>query len=153
MNDFSSTQEVDDPCVPCQQGNWFLADFSSPQKLQFSVNGQSTGKLPNNTPYKLPNTLSGTTSRLAFSGQGRNITLAENLSTFSRTKPEESGVLVGDFRSGSDDQAGLMSSAGPASTNAGEDVLNLVVPPAQRSFVPVKGFSKLRQLMKLRPNA
>ncbi|MFV0295367.1 MAG: hypothetical protein ACK5JT_04525 [Hyphomicrobiaceae bacterium] len=148
MCEFSEHQSVDDTILPCREGNWFLSDFSNPQVVSFAVNGKTTGTLPNNIPYKLPNALETTTNRLTFSGQGREITLAEDLSVFNRTEPEQTGVIVGDFprvASARSRPAGrtadhlLLDRTFTAGASDEEEVINIAVPNDQASIIPGDG--------------
>lgn len=98
MVEFSNTQDVDNPVLPCQQGNLFLncLPLDAPA-VEFSVNGKSTGALPTGLTYKLENSLEGTISRLTFThlDTGREITLIEDLDEFTQNRPEDVGVFVG----------------------------------------------------------
>jgi hypothetical protein len=97
MVEFSNTQEIDNPTLPCQQGNLFLncLPLDAPS-VEFSVNGKSTGALPTGLTYKLENSLEGTTSRLTFTPDGgKEITLIEDLDQFNKGRPEDVGVFIG----------------------------------------------------------
>ena len=97
MVEFSNTQEIDNPTLPCQQGNLFLncLPLDAPS-VEFSVNGKNTGTLPTGLTYKLENSLEGTTSRLTFTPDGgKEITLIEDLDQFSKGRPEDVGVFIG----------------------------------------------------------
>ena len=98
MGGLSTTQEIDNPICPCQQGNLFLCRLPlDAPALSFSVNGNDTGALPTDLIYRLENTLEGTTSRLSFThlDSGREITLIEDLDQFTQNRPEDVGVFIG----------------------------------------------------------
>ncbi|MGR2737313.1 hypothetical protein ACUY1T_02555 [Billgrantia sp. Q4P2] len=98
MAEFSTTQRVCDPVLPCQRGNLFLnalpLEADSPV-LMCTVNGNDTGPLPNGLMYRLPNSLEGTANSLTLSTGSRDFTLFENLDGFLRTRPEDVGVYIG----------------------------------------------------------
>lgn len=94
---FSPTRDIDNPVLPCQQGNLFLnrLPLDAPP-FSCSVNGLNTGPLPTDLIYKLGNSLDGTANRLTITPHGaREITLIEDLKQFSQNKPEDVGVYVG----------------------------------------------------------
>lgn len=98
MAEFSTTQRVCDPVLPCQRGNLFLnalpLEADSPV-LMCTVNGNDTGPLPNGLMYRLPNSLEGTANSLTLSTGDRDFTLFEDLDSFPRTRPEDVGVYIG----------------------------------------------------------
>ncbi|MCE8032045.1 hypothetical protein EKK97_10255 [Billgrantia tianxiuensis] len=98
MAEFSTTQRVCDPVLPCQRGNLFLnalpLEADSPV-LMCTVNGNDTGPLPNGLMYRLPNSLEGTANSLTLSTGDRDFTLFEELDSFPRTRPEDVGVYIG----------------------------------------------------------
>ncbi|PKR53973.1 hypothetical protein [Thalassospira marina] len=94
---FSPTRDIDNPVLPCQQGNLFLNQLPlDAPPFSCSVNGLNTGPLPTDLIYKLGNSLDGTANRLTITPHGaREITLIEDLKQFSQNKPEDVGVYVG----------------------------------------------------------
>lgn len=103
IEDFSETQEIDDPICACQQGNLFYLDM--PQEVQgnlnlsFAVNGERTPVLTAETPYRHLNTREGTAGALQCYIQGREHTLISDLSEAgSIGSPEDLKVVVGTER-------------------------------------------------------
>ncbi|WP_341486060.1 hypothetical protein [Thioclava sp. GXIMD4215] len=98
MADFSSTNEIDNPCLPCQQGNIFLADYDSAARapnLTGTVDGRSTPVLQTGEAYTLLNTPEGTANKLLIEVDGTTTEVIANIKDFGDViKPSDFRVFV-----------------------------------------------------------
>lgn len=96
---FSDQVEADQDCLPCQQGNLFLADMSAETqaKLQFSgtVNSKDTETLPVRQVFQLDNSAQGTVNRLEFHVGNETMTVIPDLGEFPVSLPEELKSAIG----------------------------------------------------------
>ena len=92
-NEFSDTQAIDDPCLPCDEGNLFFADMTqeTQNRLQFSasVNGKATPVLPVMEQYKLERSAPQTINELRFSIGNQSHTVIPDLAEYQVGEPEE----------------------------------------------------------------
>ena len=119
----------DDTEARCAEGNLFRFNGEdASMTVEGLVNGQSTGPLPHGERMILPNTLEGTTNRLAVKLRGTTYDIC-SLDDMNITRPQDVGVLVSEVPQGAPTTGG----------NTEQDMLVLEVPAAFVDAMPPEG--------------
>ena len=137
MAEFSNTQEYDDPCLACEDGNLFHLDMTQEMadKLQVRgfVNSKNTPTLPANETYTLINSANETTGKCMLEVGGEKVTIFENIGDFgSVATPSDMRFYLGARSTSPESYKGYGSEysiQNTAQTSDEEIIFTLKIPP------------------------
>lgn len=132
MGQFSNNQELGNGyCLECNQANLFAANLpAGGSTIEGIVGGQATQVSLGGTISPLINTREGTTGEFSLRINGQNKVIAQDLSQFIVTKPEDVGAYF---------ECRPLKNAGDSPNSDDESVVVLAVDESMKASAPAEG--------------